>query len=992
MLPNELNEREIEIIGLLADGLANKEIANRLFLAPNTVKWYIKQLNSKLGTSNRDEIVQEAQIRNLLNKTSEAKAYERPKSNIPRQSTPFVGRDAELDELHAILDKPDLRLITILAQGGMGKTRLAIEAAEQQLGKFRDGVYFVGLQALGSFDEQLIAVLRQFITMLREGYSLIQCFQYLAENAPEPTGDASRQLLSDLKDGMELPAALDAMQERVRSNYFGRVVGAMQVQFREGGNLAERFDLLEAEFRKNLGDLRWSNKREYAEQLIIPAMAENLYFPFQGNECSQKDQLLNFLSNKELLLVTDNWEHLVDGAPLLNEILQAAPNVKILATSREKLRLLGETVYVLHGMQFPSWESPEDALGYDAVQLLLQTAQRVKPDWRITKENLDFVARVCRLTQGMPLGILLAISWLDMLSIEEIAEELATSAAFLEAQLADVPERQHSIRAIFNYAWNKLNPQEQDVFMKLSVFRGGFTREAAKEVAGANLQSVHRLMEKALLMRTGERYDLHELLRQFAEEKLKLSGEEDTVRDAHATHYLKFIAELNAHLKDSRQKQAVEAIIWSFENLRTAWFRALEQSHFEILLEALESLILYADYSHGLEEAYQWLLPVTEKLAAQGKNQSLSYGIFLIQQAHCEEEISTVSEQKLIAKRHCETALAIAEAHESQFGIYLCKRYLAQILTFLGEHQAAKQLAQDLLVHAQNMNEPHYHADAHHFMFYGMSHGADWDTGIEYIEKAYVLFKALGNRNRIAGQLHNLGIYHARNCHFEKAETYFKEAIHIRQELNFHGYLSISLKSLGDVLYEQARFEEAEELYQRAYHEVLDLNYEAGIATTQGALSRLAGAYGHYKEALELVRQLYKSIKLDKKHFDKGLMLAPLGMNGELDEMRAVLEDFLSDVPRYAFHILKTQFIFVFDIFALLRLDWGSARAAEILSLLVHHPRAPKVYRVHHFSQECREELESELGQKAFEAAWERGKALDLDVLCAEILAYYSKN
>src|SRR5262245_51736670 len=209
----ELNEREIEIIGLLAEGLANKEIANRLFLAPNTVKWYIKQLNSKLGTSNRDEIVEEAENRQLLNRDTTKTVYERPKSNLPRQNTLFVGRDAELEEIHAILEKPELRLITILAPGGMGKTRLALEAAEQQRDKFRDGIYFLGLQALGSFDEQLLAVLRQFIIMLRGGYSLIQCFQYLAENAPEPTAENSRQLLSDLKAGTALPQALDAMQK-----------------------------------------------------------------------------------------------------------------------------------------------------------------------------------------------------------------------------------------------------------------------------------------------------------------------------------------------------------------------------------------------------------------------------------------------------------------------------------------------------------------------------------------------------------------------------------------------------------------------------------------------------------------------------------------------------------------------------------------------------------------------------------------------------------
>jgi DNA-binding CsgD family transcriptional regulator len=145
-LTESFSERELEVLKALAEGLSNHEIADKLFLAPNTVKWYVRQINSKLDTNNRDEIVVVAQALGLLN--SEKPIVAPIKHNLPYQTSLFIGRDTELDELHAMLKKPEIRLLTILAQGGMGKTRIALEAAEQQLNHFQHGVYFVPLQPL----------------------------------------------------------------------------------------------------------------------------------------------------------------------------------------------------------------------------------------------------------------------------------------------------------------------------------------------------------------------------------------------------------------------------------------------------------------------------------------------------------------------------------------------------------------------------------------------------------------------------------------------------------------------------------------------------------------------------------------------------------------------------------------------------------------------------------------------------------------------------
>jgi predicted ATPase/predicted Ser/Thr protein kinase len=336
---------------------------------------------------------------------------EPPSDNLPVQTTPFVGREAELAELAKLLDDPKIRLITILAPGGMGKTRLSLAAAEKQLGKFTDGVYFVELA---------------------------------------PLADSTN---------------------------------------------------------------------------IISAIAEATGFQFRG-QGTPKEQLLALLRDRNLLLVMDNYEHLLDGASLVTAILNTAADVQILATSRKSLGQPGEAVFHLVGMDFPHWEVFEDALGYAAVKLFMNSAQRAQPAFELTSDNINSVTLICRLVDGMPLGIVLAASWLAMLLPQEIANEIQQGIDFLADGIGQFPERQQSIHAVFDYSWRQMTEVEQNIFSKLSVFRGGFTRKAGQAITEASLQVLMTLVHKSLLRRNADsgRYEIHELLRQYGEEKLQQTG------------------------------------------------------------------------------------------------------------------------------------------------------------------------------------------------------------------------------------------------------------------------------------------------------------------------------------------------------------------------------------------------------------------------------------------------------------------------------------
>ncbi len=381
-------------------------------------------------------------------------------NNLPEQLTDFIGRQSELAETKRLLS--ETRLLTILAPGGAGKTRLAIQAAADVTANYPDGVFFIGL------------------------------------------------------------ADIDSSAD------------------------------------------------------IIQTVAESLGLGFSSGEDPQI-QLLAYLANRRLLFVFDNFEHLSDGVPIISAILKAAPQVNVVATSRSKLNVTGENVLTLAGLE-TTWDTPEEALQTSGARLFLDAANRSHPGLVLEPRHLDSLADILRLTGGMPLGILLAAAWADMLNISEIASEIAKSMDFLETDMGDVPDRHRSVRAVFDYSWKLLAPEERSIFAALSVFRGGFTREAAEAVAGASLRGLANLANKSLLapsLDTG-RYAVHELLRQYAASELEKDPDRcHRVLEAHAAYYSGLTEDAFTLLTRSDEPLMLATIERDLDNIRLAWRRYL---------------------------------------------------------------------------------------------------------------------------------------------------------------------------------------------------------------------------------------------------------------------------------------------------------------------------------------------------------------------------------------------------------------------------------
>ena len=432
-------------------------------------------------------------------------------AQLPRQPTPVVGRDRELGEISALLSEPACRLVTLLGPGGVGKTRLALEAAYQQRqqASFADGVVLVDLAG---------TVAPDFV-----------------------------------------PAAIGS---------------AFEISF-------------------------WGPE----EPLV---------------------QVMSYLRDKQVLLVVDNLEHLLAGSGCLADLLSAAPGFKILATSRERLNLREEWVYAVGGLAFPPGyvgiPAVSEAEAYGAVQLFVQRARQVQHHFSLA-DNLPSVLSICRQVEGLPLGLELAASWLHAMSCPQVAARMASSLDFLTTPLRNMPERHRSLRTLFEKSWSLLAAGEQAVFMRLALFQDGFDLEAAAAVAGATLPVLAGLIDKSLVrIDAAGRYDLHELLRQYAQDKLANAGEYDSTIRRHLAYYLQLAEEGEAHVYGPEQSGWYDHLEAEIDNLRAALTWSLDHGEGEVGLRLAAALRWVWEACGYLEEGFVWFT----KLLAQSSGAAAS--------------------------------------------------------------------------------------------------------------------------------------------------------------------------------------------------------------------------------------------------------------------------------------------------------------------------------------------------------------------------------
>ena len=316
-------------------------------------------------------------------------------------------------------------------------------------------------------------------------------------------------------------------------------------------------------------------------------------------------ELEDYLREREVLLILDEAEEAASIESLLASLLSAAPRVQCLATSRVPLNVAGEAIVALHGLDFPPENTPADSVGeYDAIRLLRVAARRVDSPTADRTDEVRAMARVARLLEGFPLGLEMAGAWRGVFSWKEIGDRIAASLDFLVHTHRDVPARHRNLRAVYEQAWGLLSREERVSLCRLAVFHGGFAIEAAESATDSTPPVLASLAKRCLIRRVApERYQVHELLRQFSLENLRKSGDDfDSAVERHATHFTELVEGSFEKLKGPDQLAKLRELRHDLPNIRAAWFHAAKAGRAELLRRAAHGLFFYFDMRGHFQE------------------------------------------------------------------------------------------------------------------------------------------------------------------------------------------------------------------------------------------------------------------------------------------------------------------------------------------------------------------------------------------------------
>ncbi len=529
-------------------------------------------------------------------------------------------------------------------------------------------------------------------------------------------------------------------------------------------------------------------------EFIVPVIAKVFGLSFSGS-LEPKAQLLNYLSIhivQKTLLVLDNLEHLLiqssqgntkdNVALLLAELLHRTPRLKILATSIERINIQGEWTFELHGLPFPTVEGSNRLENFDAAALFIKRARQVKVDFRVLPEERPFLVRVCQLVEGVPLAIELAAAWVGMLSIAEIAQEIESNVDFLTTTMRDIPERHRSLRAVFENSFRLLLEEECAVLCRLSLFRGGFSREAAEQVAGASLASLTALVNKSFLFRSGVgRYELHDILRQFALEKLKNAGGFEETSDKFLDYMVSLTREAEEQLRGPQQGEWIDLLDHEMDNIRAVLEWAISPDASVVQVEkGLQLVIACIRFLQGrgyVREGISWLergLSVNKSISPAIRAKALGYAGWMVTYLNDCQRARSLLRESITMYRQIDNKPGLAKALDN----------LGDIAWYIGDFAESKAS----------------------------------------YEESLALLRKLGDPGSIGLSLYSIGRLHVDNGFYPEAESYLKEGLSLLQSIPDWRGIAMCTNGLGRLALFQGDVAAARERFCQA----LRLNHELG--------------------------------------------------------------------------------------------------------------------------------------------------------------------
>lgn len=560
---------------------------------------------------------------------------------------------------------------------------------------------------------------------------------------------------------------------------------------------------------------------------IVFALADALGLSLSGQGEAAR-QVFDFLCTQKMLIVLDNFEHLLyaPGAEvyaepvlaLVEEILESAGGVKLLVTSREPLQLRAEWRLDLGGLVYPEEEEliSESSLdAYSAVRLFAQFAQQVQPSFEMTPQNAPAIFRLCRLVSGSPLALKLAAAWVRIFTCERIVNDIEKNLNLLSTQMRNVPERQRSMRAIFDYTWQLLSVDEQQLFLAISVFRNGFTEVAATEVAAATPHLLAALLDRGLLQvrstAQGIRYTLHDLTRQYAMDRLAAEPSyAQQVQDRHTIYYVNLLDRLKDAVIGGEQPEALAILHADIDNIELMWERVLNAGDLGSMHRGLDSLW-----------RYHWSRTPGQK----GKQ-------------FCTEAIN-VLEQSASMQTHPLYAAVLRTLYGMR----------GEFHYFLGDYDLARSDTQLAMVLARQLGLRKEEMD----MAVVLSSIARWqgetDDAEANLRQALAFYQQTGYRGGEADVQHELAQLYVYTGQYAEAKACAAESLSISLELGRPDWIGWALDALGWVSFCCGDYAAASQHYNESLSYFERIGHQLGISLAWGGLGMVAWAGGSQPRA-----------------------------------------------------------------------------------------------------------------------------------------------
>ena len=647
--------------------------------------------------------------------------------------------------------------------------------------------------------------------------------------------------------------------------------------------------------------------------LILTKIAKALGFDIDSiaTPLSPERQLIDFLRNKRVLLILDGFDQLIPHGKVLSRILENAPGVKIIVTSREKIDLMGEWLFTLSGLPVPERDDHTSLYLNDSIQLFVSRVDQLTPGFHPSTEEYRHMADICSDIEGNPLGIELAASWSEVMTIEEIKKEILQNVDFLAVDIQDLPRGHQSLRAVFNNSWELLSTKQQEMLSRLSVFQDAFDRQAAQFVARADIMQLSELVNKSLVVaRDQGRFSLHSLIRQFSQEKLSMRVDQKLeVENRYSHYYEDLLIQRKDDLMESDMLGARRDIRQELTHVLAAMHWTCLHGESDSVLESLEVLLGFFAV-HGWFEGVNFFASLAE--ARKGHLEKIETDpkfdptvlACCVHQAFLLSNLGQIEESEAISRTCCKALGDLGLKAE----LSECLHNLGVNASFRGEYEVSQSLLEEAIYMGNESDHilwPTYLLWLGHVYFLM---GA-YEDGMLTLNKCHAIFMEKGTYWGAAFALSKMGLASDGLGEHKQAIRFHQSALDVFEKVENQagkGYclsrMSISACHLGD--YEQSK------IYAEKGIQIFEaIDHHWGLSS---ALSCLGFAYYGLGNLQNACQAFCEALGISDRD-----QMAPLSL--------------------YALTGL-----------ALIMMDRGqSAKALSLLAYVKHHPKMAKAYFDH---------------------------------------------